>query len=828
MDPEEKKRSMALEQELNNDQREEDAIIKLLVLGTGESGKSTVFKQMKILYAEPDSPTKFIMIIRANLFSNCHAVVEGMKKLSIAFKSPDAETAAEYLLKKPADGNVDIEPDMPQKFVTVWADEGVQEAVLRANEFQLNDSTKYFWEAAERILKADYLPNEQDILRARVRTTGIVQQNFKVKGKRYTMFDVGGQRNERRKWIHCFDNVNAVIFVTAVSEYDQVLYEDENTNRMEEAIVLFEQICNHPSFKKTDMLLFLNKRDLFEEKLKRKDITCWDPTCTTGHDYDKTMDFIKGKFIAQNKDPSRTVYCHATCATDSNNVSFVMESVFQTILKENLKKMEKADVSKLMVAKGDGNSKVKHPPTYAKQTIVVNACWFVENLTERKVLTTGDVSKLPGVEMELGAIDAQSDEFTAIMALGANVPKLECSQIEKGTTMGNFKDACTSLRTLLNGTSELGSVYDMPVVSKTGVTFLNIVRKFKSLAEAQQATAGIKDMQWVTPEEMENAYAKVFDGDASAGFKPPSKGEEFDPFAPNPVGSRWFKGVQLFTANVQKQVEKGCYVAVLRVLSDPTGFKVMVNEHNRINIPMVFLTETQISGEELTWMQGVRVRESRKIDLLEGKQPNRGWLGPEMSGEEGATFPEKMWWAIDEMKSRLDSDSIGELYDAEVLNIDEQGQYQVVMYASIAKDEADLLPGHIWVDRSFLEVQNMKYLCASTLQNLLGELNGQVDKLNEVRFVLESGGDMAQMNKAREDKKKVIEDIQGLLESQKPLKWVNRVVTWCAEGMPSFAAKVENAGSMEPKAVVEAALKANPELAEIKAAREALIQKYCK
>ena len=55
-----------------------------------------------------------------------------------------------------------------------------------------------------------------------VRTTGIVQQNFQIKDRKYTMFDVGGQRNERRKWIHCFDNVTAVIFVTAISEYDQV------------------------------------------------------------------------------------------------------------------------------------------------------------------------------------------------------------------------------------------------------------------------------------------------------------------------------------------------------------------------------------------------------------------------------------------------------------------------------------------------------------------------------------------------------------------------------------------------------------------------------
>ena len=90
---------------------------------------------------------------------------------------------------------------------------------------RLNDSTRYFFERAADILSSTYLPTEQDSLRARVRTTGIVQQHFEIKERKYTMFDVGGQRNERRKWIHCFDNVTACIFVTAISEFDQKLYE---------------------------------------------------------------------------------------------------------------------------------------------------------------------------------------------------------------------------------------------------------------------------------------------------------------------------------------------------------------------------------------------------------------------------------------------------------------------------------------------------------------------------------------------------------------------------------------------------------------------------
>jgi hypothetical protein len=74
-------------------------------------------------------------------------------------------------------------------------------------------------------------------------------------GEVYRLYDVGGQRNERRKWIHLFEGVNAVIFCAAISEYDQMLFEDETKNRMMETKELFDwvlkqrcfEVCMHPS-----------------------------------------------------------------------------------------------------------------------------------------------------------------------------------------------------------------------------------------------------------------------------------------------------------------------------------------------------------------------------------------------------------------------------------------------------------------------------------------------------------------------------------------------------------------------------------------------------
>jgi guanine nucleotide-binding protein subunit alpha len=124
-----------------------------------------------------------------------------------------------------------------------------------------------YFNSIDRIGDPNYLPTDQDVLRSRVKTTGISETKFIIGELTYRMFDVGGQRSERKKWIHCFENVTAIIFMVAISEYDQVLIEDESVNRMQEALTLFDSICNSRWFEKTSTILFLNKTDLFKKKL---------------------------------------------------------------------------------------------------------------------------------------------------------------------------------------------------------------------------------------------------------------------------------------------------------------------------------------------------------------------------------------------------------------------------------------------------------------------------------------------------------------------------------------------------------------------------------
>tara|TARA_A100001035_G_scaffold272842_1_gene262617 strand:+ start:559 stop:1158 length:600 start_codon:yes stop_codon:yes gene_type:complete len=145
-------------------------------------------------------------------------------------KKISAKTSFEFV-KDMSDFDA-ITPEVANSIEEVWLDAAMQEVWAKRSEYQIIESVKYYFDQLRTIGEPDYVPTKDDILYTRVRTSGIVTERYEIEKTPFEMYDVGGQKNERKKWIHCFDNVTAVIFVAAISEYDQNLYEDGSTNRM--------------------------------------------------------------------------------------------------------------------------------------------------------------------------------------------------------------------------------------------------------------------------------------------------------------------------------------------------------------------------------------------------------------------------------------------------------------------------------------------------------------------------------------------------------------------------------------------------------------------
>uniref|UniRef100_A0A674GKV0 G protein subunit alpha o1 n=1 Tax=Taeniopygia guttata TaxID=59729 RepID=A0A674GKV0_TAEGU len=213
-------RSKAIEKNLKEDGISAAKDVKLLLLGAGESGKSTIVKQMKIIHEDGfsgEDVKQYKPVVYSNTIQSLAAIVRAMDTLGIEYgdkeRRADAKMVCDVVSRM--EDTEPFSPELLSAMMRLWADSGIQECFNRSREYQLNDSAQYYLDSLDRIGAADYQPTEQDILRTRVKTTGIVETHFTFKNLHFRLFDVGGQRSERKKWIHCFEDVTAIIFCVA-------------------------------------------------------------------------------------------------------------------------------------------------------------------------------------------------------------------------------------------------------------------------------------------------------------------------------------------------------------------------------------------------------------------------------------------------------------------------------------------------------------------------------------------------------------------------------------------------------------------------------------
>merc|ERR1712130_101456 len=224
----------------------------------------------------------------------------------------------------------------------LWAHESIVYTYSQRANFQLpTDIIHYFFAKAEEVMQPDYMPSNDDLLRCRIHSTGVKQELFTLSESiKFNLLDVGGQRNERKKWVRCFENVTAVLYVVALSEYDQLCYEDNETNRVLEALDLFEDITNSEWFAETPIILFLNKKDLLAEKIKTIPPQDFFPEYRGDGSYKSVIEFLEKEFGERNQQ-DREIISHVTCATNTDDVQQVFNDYVKDILvkKQNEKLM---------------------------------------------------------------------------------------------------------------------------------------------------------------------------------------------------------------------------------------------------------------------------------------------------------------------------------------------------------------------------------------------------------------------------------------------------------------------------------------------------------
>ena len=321
---------------------------KTLLLGCGHVGKSTIFKQLINVHGggfqddEFNSASKHIQ----------DSIVVSMKNLLNLFKSPENDqfiTDLPLELLEMAKAVSNLSPEQPLSAV---ADEIQQ---LRNHQMIKNayytggvgnhgtrnlgnsPSAEFFFEDFARFRASDYRPTGEDIIKAYIPTTGMRERKFTIKGTVLNVFDTGGQRSERNKWIHCFDAVHCLIYVASLDHWEYNLYEENDLNAMMEQIDLFDALVNNRYFKSSYIVLLLNFSDLLHQKIVEQgksisvcfdDYDDWKNEDGTQYEseYAKSIDFITHKF--KSKMPAKQrLYTHVTCAIDKNNIKKVFDDI---------------------------------------------------------------------------------------------------------------------------------------------------------------------------------------------------------------------------------------------------------------------------------------------------------------------------------------------------------------------------------------------------------------------------------------------------------------------------------------------------------------------
>ncbi|KAG7230805.1 hypothetical protein INR49_019619, partial [Caranx melampygus] len=312
---EEEKRTIAVDKEikkiLKQQKKKERREIKILLLGTGESGKTTFIRQMRIIHGRGFSEEErrgFAKCIFQNIFTAINAMTGAMTVLKIPYSNPENEIFAQWMQDVNTVHITQLERGYVDAIRRLWADPGIRVCYSRRCEYQLLDSTEYYMNNLDRIASQDYIPTEQDVLRVRFPTTGIHDYSFTIR----------------------------TITLSPPSA-------SFCPNRMHESLALFYTTIHSPWFLNTSIILFLNKTDILADKVQTSDLQRYFPSFAgKRQDPEDAKNYIRKMYEQQainhdRRDERKTLYPHFTCATDTSNIRRVFSDVKDTVLLKSLR-----------------------------------------------------------------------------------------------------------------------------------------------------------------------------------------------------------------------------------------------------------------------------------------------------------------------------------------------------------------------------------------------------------------------------------------------------------------------------------------------------------
>jgi len=301
---------------------------------------------MKILNGgfTDDEIEQYKVLMLNNVLAGMQELIKQCAKLEVPLEEKSLKHSRAIMALSVSE---DIRDDQFHKrILALWADTSIQQIFLDRHRYQLScvAHMDYLVDNVERFAKPGFIPTNEDILYARQRTAGSSRTVIKKDKITWEMIDCGGQTGERKKWeVIINEGLTAMIFFIGLDEYNMVSAEDKNLTKMDVARSVFSEVANSDATRGVTKLLFLNKEDLFKEKMANKvqfaEFQKAFPEYTEDNDPETAAQFVAKKFQSEIADENEHVHHHVICALDTNAMSVVFEAVKDDIFSKKMAKL---------------------------------------------------------------------------------------------------------------------------------------------------------------------------------------------------------------------------------------------------------------------------------------------------------------------------------------------------------------------------------------------------------------------------------------------------------------------------------------------------------
>ena len=254
--------------------------LKICLIGCGGAGKSTIFRQCETLFGDGYSEkvlSNYTPFVQQSLVEKLKALFEFvLNECSMDRKIVDKNTELKmklFLEKHKSEQFIGDKILDPQAWVDILNNDEVKGILANLHQHPAINSSignciEFYIEDYSRLTTINYTALETDYIKFQQKTTGIVQHKFTYKNTPFLLMDVGGQRNERKKWINALSVCNALVYVVSLSEFDEICMEDEKTNRLVEDFATFQEWSKNDLVKEKMVYLLFTNTDRFQKKIR--------------------------------------------------------------------------------------------------------------------------------------------------------------------------------------------------------------------------------------------------------------------------------------------------------------------------------------------------------------------------------------------------------------------------------------------------------------------------------------------------------------------------------------------------------------------------------